>query len=46
MKKVIGIEQVNDEQVEHYATDFRPWMAFGIFAALTVLALIVAEVTK
>lgn len=45
-QKIIGIEQVNDKQVEHTTADYHPVFALAVFALLTAVALIVTEVTK
>lgn len=45
-RKIIGVEQTDDRQIEHTTTDYRPLFALAMFALFTVTALIVTEVVK
>lgn len=45
-KKVIGVEQIEDRQVEHKVVDYRPLLALAVFTLFTIAALITTGVTK
>ena len=45
-RKVIGIEQVGDKQINHTAIDFRPLFSLAVWIVFTLAALIVSEVVK
>ena len=45
-KKVVGIEQVGEKQVNHYKIDYRPIASFAVIVLFTVVTLIITEVTK
>lgn len=45
-QKVVGIEQIGDEQVNHTKTDTRPILSFAWVVFLSAIVLIVTEATK
>jgi hypothetical protein len=45
-QKIVGIEQVGDEQINHTKMDTRPVLGFTFIFILTIAVLIVTEVTK
>lgn len=45
-KKVIGIEQVGEEQVNHTTVDWRPVFSASVWIVFTLAAIITTEVVK
>lgn len=45
-QRIVGIEQIGDEQVNHTKMDTRPVLGFAFILILTIAVLVVTEVTK
>lgn len=42
IRKVVGTHQVNNKVTTHYAYDFRPALAYLLWAAMMTIALLIA----
>lgn len=45
-QKVIGIEQIGEEQVNHTTIDWRPVLSASVWIVFTLAAIIATEVVK